>query len=216
MIRSQICFIGVWEVLDLVDIYIKPKKKAELTGAGWVKVSDIADVYAPAAVLKRVESMHLLPVKHSGVHVVSVIDVVKAISQALPGHSVINLGEMDTMVSVKIEPPKKRKLIRFIKVALVALVLFIGSSTAIMAFHTDSQLGTVFKEYHKIFFGEQQNAERPLIINIPYSIGLAVGIVVFFNHFGGKRFSKEPTPIEVEIASYERDVADAVVDKSEE
>ncbi|MCL2396563.1 MAG: stage V sporulation protein AA [Defluviitaleaceae bacterium] len=193
-----------------MDIYIKPKKKAALVGKADVTVKDIADVYAPADMQKRVEGVKLLTTDGAdGVYLVSVIDVVKAVTATLPGHTITNLGEMDTMVSIKAKPPKKRPFVKWLKVAMVSLVLFVGASSAIMAFHTDSQLTAVFKQYHKMFFG--QEVEKPLIINIPYSIGLALGIVVFFNHFGGKRLTKEPTPIEVEMATYEKDVEDAVI-----
>ncbi|MCL2574497.1 MAG: stage V sporulation protein AA [Defluviitaleaceae bacterium] len=195
----------------MTEIYVKPKKKAAIVGQKYVTVKDIADVFAADNIQKRAENVHLLATGgKDGVHLVSIIDIVKAISAALPEHSIINVGETDTMVSVKAIPPKKRKITRWLKVALVSLILFTGATTAIMTFHTDSQMGTVFQRYHKIFFGEE--AEHPYIINIPYSIGLAVGIVVFFNHFTGKRITKQPTPIEVEMATYEKDVEDAVID----
>jgi len=194
-----------------MDIYVKPKKKASIVGKEHIAVKDIADVFAAPDIQKRAEGVKLLTTgSRDEVRLLSVIDVVRAISSALPGHSIVNVGEMDTMVSIKAKAPKKRPIVTWIKVALVSLILFTGASTAIMTFHTDSQMGTVFKQYHKIFFGEE--VEKPYIINIPYSIGLALGIVVFFNHFSGKRLTKEPTPIEIEMAVYEKDAQDAVID----
>ena len=194
-----------------MDIYIKPKKKAALVGVKRVAVKDIADVFVPMkpSVQKKAENVRLSDVGDDGVYLVSVIDIVAAVSAALPGHSVVNLGEMDCIVSVKADAPKKGNVIKWVKVALVSMVLFVGATTAIMTFHTDSQLGTVFTQWHRMFF--DKTSETPYIINIPYSIGLALGIVVFFNHFGGKRLTKEPTPIEVEMATYEKDVEDAVI-----
>ena len=195
----------------MIEIYVKPKKKAAIVGQEHVVVKDIADVFAEAALQKRVEGVRLLTTGGvDGVHLVSIIDVVKAITAALPGHVVNNVGEMDTVVSVKAQPPKKRVAVKWLKVALVSLILFTGAMTAIMTFHTDSQMGTVFQRYHEIFFGKE--VERPYIINIPYSIGLAIGIVVFFNHFSGRRITKQPTPIEVEMATYEKDVEDALIE----
>ena len=195
----------------MMDIYVKPKKKAAIVGKEHVVVKDVADVLAAADIQKRVENVRLLTTgSKDGVYLLSIIDVMKAISAALPGHNISNVGEIDTVVSVKAVPPKKRAAVKWLKVAIVSLILFTGASTAIMTFHTDSQMGTVFQRYHKIFFGEE--VEKPYIINIPYSIGLAIGIVVFFNHFGGKRMTKEPTPIEIEMATYEKDVEDAMID----
>ena len=89
-----------------------------------------------------------------------------------------------------------------------------GSATAIMSFHTDAQIPMVFQNYYRIFF--QKESEKPLIIDIPYSIGLAFGIIIFFNHFMGKKMSEEPTPIEVEMSTYETAVNSTVIDQMTE
>ncbi|MCL2854317.1 MAG: stage V sporulation protein AA [Defluviitaleaceae bacterium] len=193
-----------------VEIYIKPKKKAHVAGDSSVCVVDVADVLAEDGLKKRVEGVKLLPAPGDRPQVISVLDMVAAITAALPGHTVVNLGEMDTIV-VAAHPAKKSKLWAWVKVALVSVVLFTGSITAIMTFHTDSQLATVFQNYHRIFFGE--TSEKPYIITIPYSIGLGLGIMVFFNRFAGKKITSEPTPIEVEMETYEKDVEDALIER---
>ncbi len=53
------------------------------------------------------------------------------------------------------------------------------------------------------------------VLEVSYSIGLAVGITVFFNHIGGRKLKKDPTPIEVSIRNYEEDVDKALVEKGE-
>ena len=50
------------------------------------------------------------------------------------------------------------------------------------------------------------------MLEISYSIGISVGILVFFNHFGKKRFSVDPTPMEVEMRLYENDIESTLVD----
>ena len=45
-----------------------------------------------------------------------------------------------------------------------------------------------------------------------YSIGIIIGILVFFNHFGRKRFSVDPTPMEVEMRLYENDIQTTLVE----
>ena len=39
-----------------------------------------------------------------------------------------------------------------------------------------------------------------------------MGIIVFYNHFGGKRITKDPTPMEVQMRQYENDVNTTLVD----
>ena len=53
------------------------------------------------------------------------------------------------------------------------------------------------------------------ILEISYSIGLASGIILFFNHIGGRRITKDPTPIEVEIRIYEDQVNNALVETAD-
>ena len=192
-----------------MDIYIKPKKQAEIVGRDIVSLGDVADVFADGGLKKRAESVRLLGSARAGTYLISVLDTVAAITAALPGHTITNLGEMDTIVIIKDSPTKKSSLWTWIKVAMICAILFAGSLTAIMAFHSEAQLGTVFSKFYEMFFG--QSTEKPYIITIPYSIGLSIGIMVFFNHFSGKKFTKEPTPIEVEMEKYESDAQDAII-----
>ena len=53
------------------------------------------------------------------------------------------------------------------------------------------------------------------ILEISYSIGLASGIILFFNHIGGRRITKDPTPIEVEMRIYEDQVNNALVETAD-
>ncbi|MDR2166668.1 MAG: stage V sporulation protein AA [Clostridiales bacterium] len=192
-----------------MDIYIKPRKKAEIVGRDFATLGDVAEVHAEASLKKRAENIKLLT-SEPGAYAISVIEMIATISATLPGHTINNVGEADTMVVIKDKPSRNPTPWVWAKVIAIAVVLFVGSATAIMAFHTDSQLGTVFKKYYEIFFGHE--VENPYIINIPYSIGLALGIMVFFNHFAtGKKITREPTPIEVEMELYEQDVEDALI-----
>ena len=52
------------------------------------------------------------------------------------------------------------------------------------------------------------------MLEICYSIGIALGILIFFNHFGKKRFSVDPTPMEVQMRLYENDIQTALVENA--
>jgi stage V sporulation protein AA len=101
----------------------------------------------------------------------------------------------------------------WLKVAFVSVVLFAGAATAIMSFHTDGQIPKIFERVYQMFYGVQ--VTNPPIIVIPYSIGLALGIIVFYNHFMGRKITVDPTPIEVEIETYEKEVTEAMVELME-
>lgn len=194
------------------DIYIKPDKKYTTAAPGPVHIGDIAEVYAEQGLKKRVEALKVMEIKDTDnkCYLISVIDVIKVVDQALPGHTVNNVGEMDTVVEFNKGLGRSNTVWQCTKILFVALLLLAGSATAIMSFHSDAQIPTIFENYYYIFFNER--VENPLIIDLPYSIGLAVGIIVFFNHFSGKKLTNDPTPIEVEMSIYEDQVSDNIID----
>src|SRR5690625_6783496 len=74
----------------------------------------------------------------------------------------------------------------------------------IMNFHYDVSMQEVQQKLHYLFTGEQN--EFPLWIQIPYSFGLGIGMLLFFNHWFKKRFNEEPSPLEVELFNYQQDL----------
>jgi stage V sporulation protein AA len=193
-----------------MDIYIKPETKVDIIEKQQVHVVDIADVYAPDQVAEDIKKFKVLqiPAKEKANYLISILDIIKRIKIAYPEAVVFNVGETETIVAFYPKPEKKNPIIHGLLIAFVSLTLLSGSATAIMSFHTDAQMPKVFQNFYKIFFNEE--IEQPLIIDIPYSIGLASGIILFFNHFCGKKLTEDPTPIEVEMAEYEKSVNDSI------
>jgi len=197
-----------------MDIYIKPKKKVSLSNQPEILVKDVAEVVAAKDVASKIKKMKLLDIDNSTSKkqnfLVSVTDIIAVIQKTYPNFAVNNVGEMDTWVQYLAKKSPDRTWLKWLKIAFVVVVLFIGSSTAIMSFHTDGQMPKIFEKYYSIFFGQEKT--NPGIINIPYSIGLAVGIIVFYNHLMGKKITDDPTPIEVEMEQYDREVTETMVD----
>ena len=48
-----------------------------------------------------------------------------------------------------------------------------------------------------------------------YSLGLALGIIVFYNHIGKRKLTQDPTPIAVEMRTYEADINKSLVELAE-
>ena len=197
-----------------MDIYLKPKKKVTLSNQAAVLINDVADVIATKEVAGKVKKMPLMALDGGAGrkqnHLVSITDMIAAIQKSYSNATVNNVGEMDTWVQYM--PKKSRDIVwlKWLKIAAVGLVLFIGSSTAIMSFHTDGQIPKIFEKYYSIFFGVEKT--NPAIISIPYAIGLGLGIVVFYNHFMGKKLTGDPTPIEVEMEQYDMEVTETMLD----
>ncbi len=187
-----------------MDIYLKQKEKITMTDKTSVTVEDLCDIVAEDNKVKKIVVL-VLPKGQYKRYVVTSIDITKKILDYNKDLKVNIGGITDTIVEYKQEP--KQTIFEKIKVLLVSIVVFSGASTTIMSFHNETAIPEVFDQYYKIFFGvESHNA---MIIDIPYSLGLAISIILFFNHVFGKKLTDSPTPIEVEIVKYESDLAKA-------
>ena len=196
-----------------MDIYIKPKTKIFIGQRKLITINDIAQVEAPEEAAQKILSSGILNINadEKTNYIISVIDIIKVIKRVYPKAAINNVGETDIIVSFVPEKKSRNPIISVFLIVFVTLTLLMGSATAIMSFHTDAQIPKVFQNYYKIFF--QKESEKPLIIDIPYSIGLASGIIIFFNHFMGKKLTEDPTPIEVEMTEYENEVNDTILDQ---
>ena len=135
--------------------------------------------------------------------VVSVMDVIRQIEKEIPGTSVQNLGESDFVVHYK--PSGRSRLAwEWCKTLFVSLICFFGAAFAIMTFNNDANVLDVFQKLYEITTGQASDGTTAL--EIGYSIGLPVGILLFFNHFTSWKFSLDPTPLEVEMRLYEENV----------
>lgn len=141
--------------------------------------------------------------------VVSVLKIISQMEEACLGITVQSVGETDVVLE-RVSVPERKGAKLWAKVALVCLVSFFGTGFTIMAFHNDVGINEVFTEIYRIAMGREPGGLN--VLEVAYSLGLALGIIVFFNHIGGRRITKDPTPIEVSMRNYEEDVNKALVD----
>lgn len=140
--------------------------------------------------------------------VISILKIISMIEDTCPGVTIESLGEADTLVEfINVKRHKGRQ--QGFKILLVALVSFFGTAFTIMAFHVDIQIRSVFEIIYQVVMGMESDGFT--VLEISYSIGLAAGIILFFNHIGGRRITKDPTPIEVAMRKYEEDVDMALI-----
>ena len=134
----------------------------------------------------------------------------KVDAKKYPDADVNNLGENDFIVDYILEK-KHSKFLQGLLIAFVAAFTFVGSMYAIMAYNNDVSTIEIFEKVYEIFGAD--NAQQVKLLEITYAVGLALGIIIFYNHFAGVRLSGEPTPIEVEMDKYEKDVDDTLIDR---
>ncbi len=195
-------------------IYIKAEQNIELQAED-VYVKDIGKIAcSDANILAKVKTIklhHFKPGEEKR-QVISILKVIEEIDKLYPGISVESIGETDVLVEF-IKVSKHKGTIQLVKLIFVCAVSFFGTAFTIMAFHNDIGINDVFKKIYEMVTGMQGDGYG--VLELSYSVGLAVGIILFFNHIGGRRITKDPTPIEVEMRVYEKDVNTTLIETAD-
>ncbi|WP_338551782.1 stage V sporulation protein AA [Paenibacillus sp. KS-LC4] len=132
--------------------------------------------------------------------VIDLLQIVSRLRELEPSLTIEAYGDPQVLVMIADKPPKPR-----IPLLIFSwLLLFFGAGLAIMNFHTDVSMKEVHIRIVELITGEHN--EHPLWFQIPYSFGIGLGMVLFFNHLFRKRFNEEPNPLEVELFTYQENV----------
>lgn len=179
-----------------------------------VFLKDIAQMECPnREVLNRARALALpdaVP-ERPGRYVKSVMEVIACIQKEIPNLEVNNIGEADFIITYE-KPRAKNGCLAWIKTAAVAVLSFFGASFSIMTFNNDVDVTGLFAQVHQLFTGRVGDGFT--VLELSYSLGLGLGIIVFFNHFAGKKLTEDPTPLEVQMRTYEDDVNSTIIEAS--
>lgn len=134
--------------------------------------------------------------------VFSILKIIELIGKEYPNVDIQNMGEKDFIIEY--EPVPEIKWKQCFKVAILCIFTFFGSAFTIMTFNNDVGVGEVFLDFYQQVMGKPSNGFT--ILEISYAIGLSLGILIFFNHMGRKKITHDPTPIQVEMRTYEKDI----------
>lgn len=196
-----------------VILYLKCSKDVE-TQEKDIFLKDIASVECEdSKVCARCKEIKVYQFKNENSRaVISVTKIIQLICRECPGVLVQSVGETDILIE-KVRVAQYKGWKQWLKVVLVCFISFFGTSFTIIAYNNDISINGVFDRIYDIF-GVEQAAEISLL-ELSYSLGLAAGIIIFFNHIGGRRITKDPTPIEVSMRNYERDVNQALIETAD-
>lgn len=155
-----------------------------------------------AAKLKSLKVKHFPKDKQKRC-VISSVRLIALMEKMCPDIQVQWLGEPDVLVEWG-DVNKHKAWQQWCKIVLVCMVSLCGTAFTIMAYHNDIGINDIFEEVYRLVMNREP--QGPNVLEVSYSIGLALGIIVFYNHIGGRRLTKDPTPIEVAMHNYEYDV----------
>ncbi|HLS67399.1 MAG TPA: stage V sporulation protein AA [Pseudogracilibacillus sp.] len=137
--------------------------------------------------------------------VIDGIRILNELKRLAPNYHFELIGPTETVVN----KTKEKKRASYLLFVFVWILLFVGTAMTIINFHYDVSMQEVHEKIHYIFTGEHH--ENPLWIQIPYSFGLGIGMFIFLNRLWKKRINDEPSPLEIEIFKYDRDIDDFIV-----
>ena len=192
------------------SLYLKLNQISEVHEKD-VYLKDIAALYSDdSAVLNKCLALRVKKISSDRDHryVGSVLDVIRLISETDPSIQVENLGEQDFIIDY--QKPKSPKLVwEWIKTGFVCIICFCGAAFAIMTFNNDASVTDVFREVYRMVLGYE--AGEFTVLELSYSVGLALGVILFFNHFCAWKVNTDPTPLEVEMRLYEDNISKTVI-----
>lgn len=143
--------------------------------------------------------------------VFSILKIVELIHEDYPNAEIDNEGEADFVIEYK-KDSSRDKVTEGLKMAFLCVVVFFGAAFTIMSFNNDIGITELFGKFYYQVMGQKSSGVTEL--EISYCIGIAIGIIVFFNHFGRKKITPDPTPIQVEMRKYEQDVDTAFIENA--
>ncbi len=200
--------IHVWEVSVLENtIYIRMRNRVQARLHEKIQLDAVAQIIAPESILPSLQKLviHEVTEKDKSIVVIDVMKVINQISQHSTSADIQTIGPAQTIIEVVLKE-KGVKLPFFI---LIWFLLFFGSAMAIMNFHDDVSMKSVQEKIYTVITGMKK--PKPLLFQIPYSIGLGLGMILFFNHVFQKRINEEPSPLEVEMFNYQQDLDNYVI-----
>lgn len=182
-------------------IYVKLDGKIKIADST-VLLQDMATIYCTNTTVNQL--VRELPVysRQNGEvrRVISIMYILELVLQNHPNWSIASIGESACVIEWQ-ERKQQNRIWENCKILFVALICFFGTSFSIMAYHNDINITNLFGNIYSLALGKEKAGIT--FMEIAYSLGLSMGILVFFNHVGKRCITKDPTPVEVEMRAYE-------------
>nr|WP_239696500.1 stage V sporulation protein AA [Paenibacillus oryzisoli] len=188
-------------------LYIRLRRKARVRKGQIVRLHHIAQLFVEPEYEQALNEMIIhQPQQEDGNRVlIDMLLIIRKVKKHFPELQVEHFGEPHVLLEIYTDNKKANPLL----IGIVWLLLFIGSGLAIMNFHADVSMLAVHQRIYELMTGKK--VDHPLILQIPYSIGIGAGMVLFFNHLFKKKFNEEPSPLEVEMFMYQENINHYVI-----
>lgn len=181
-----------------------------------VTLKDVVKISTTDAVIKQkigAVELYRFPKERKEKKVFSVMKVIELVGRAYPEVELTTVGEPDFIVEYKPgQEGKFTKILEWGKTILVGFTVFFGSAFTIVTFNKDASVEEIFPMIYRLTEGAERSG--PGELEIAYSLGLPIGIILFFNHFLRKKIDSDPTPLQVQMRQYEKDVNTTIIENA--
>ncbi|MFV9510742.1 stage V sporulation protein AA [Tepidibacillus sp. LV47] len=184
-------------------VYLRFRNRHYAKPDDLILLKDIAQIVAPKELEEKIKHLpvHQIIPEDKHLVVIDMMKVVKILKQNFDVE-VRNIGQPEIIVEILTKSMMKKP--NFFAVLFVWILLFIGSGVAIMNFHHDVSMQEVHQRLYYLITGVKK--DHPLLLQIPYSLGIGLGMILFFNHVFRKKINEEPSPLEVEMFLYQQNL----------
>lgn len=192
-------------------IYLKMDAKVKLP-TEVVRIGDLGKIYCEeTTVVNKIKTLQIYRFQKSDHNrcVIGVLKVIELIHQEYPNYTVDVVGETESIIEL-ISKKHKLPLWDYIKIVLVSAICFFGTMYTIMSYHNEISIIGLFEDMYTMATGMESDGFTAL--EASYSIGLSLGIIIFYNHIGKRKLTPDPSPVTVEMRTYENDVNRSIVE----
>lgn len=189
--------------------YVRMRRRAVVKPGALVTLGDVARLVVDPEVESKLLRLplHRVSERDGNMLLIDMLQVVMAIREAEPDMTIETFGEPHVLLEITSSGQVKPR--RWLLV-LAWILLFFGSGMAMMNFHADVNMPAVQRRITELITGRRTS--HPWLFQIPYSLGVGFGMLLFFNRLiRPRRKSDEPTPLEVEMFMYQENVNHYVI-----
>lgn len=183
-------------------VYLRVKKRVMAMVGEKLSLGDVADVMADARL--SLSEMNIAMPRGAGIWPIDALQLIVQIQEKAPDEVVNVLGDGTGWLH---RETKRAREIRKgghigygLRAAAVCLLLAAGSALAIAWFHADVNMADAQNALYKAVAGGAP--AHPLLVALPYALGMAVGVALYYALIGRKTVS----PLTVKLREYREDV----------
>ena len=185
------------------DIYLVPNKiKPFNLNVKNIYLNDIFSIY-PKEKEEIIKDICMRNYDNNNLRydVIHLGEVIEKIKDELPSASINFLKADDVIIYFK---SNKKDRTKYLRVLVVSVIILMGSIMGIMNFHADVNM---YESQYKMVSILTKNANKYLpYFKIPYSLGIGIGVALFFNKFIPTYSKDEPSPMDLKMYSLNKEI----------